>query len=229
MSPLRQELDRYLAVRRSLGYDLDTSARVLRRFIAFAESQNASHITPGLFLRWQANFGAAGRQTWAARLGIVRLFAQWLHGLDPAHEPPPAGLIPQRTRRSRPYIYSEAEIGGILAGAAALPSAYGLRGLTYATLFGLIAATGLPATVGVDFHRARQLYPLAHRLDPAPAGMPVEAHLVACLRAGRHHPTAFGRPFLNAEGAPQGGLHPRLEKLRRGLVSRLRRSRRQAK
>lgn len=143
MSPLRQELDRYLAIRRSLGYDLGTSARVLRRFIAFAESQNASHITPDLFLRWQANFGAAGRQTWAARLGMVRLFAQWLHGLDPGHEPPPAGLIPQRAMRSRPYIYSEAEIAGILAAAADLPSAYGLRSLTYTTLFGLIAVTGL--------------------------------------------------------------------------------------
>lgn len=93
----------------------------------------------------------------------------------------------------------------------------------------LIAATGLPATVGVDFHRARQLYPLAHRLDPAPAGLPLEAHLVACLRAGRHRPTAFGRPLLDAEGAPQGGLHPRLENLRRALVSRLRGRGRSAK
>jgi hypothetical protein len=35
MSRLRQELDRYLTIRRSLGYDLGTTARVLRRFIAF--------------------------------------------------------------------------------------------------------------------------------------------------------------------------------------------------
>ena len=109
---------------------------------------------PGLFLRWQASFGVAGRQTWAARLGIVRLFAQWLHGLDPAHEPPPAGLIPQRTLRSPPYIYSEAEIGGILAAAADLPSAYGLRGLTYTTLFGLIATTGLRISEALALDRA---------------------------------------------------------------------------
>ncbi|HOY79045.1 MAG TPA: tyrosine-type recombinase/integrase [Hyphomonadaceae bacterium] len=143
MSPLRQELDRYLGIRRSLGYDLGTSARVLRRFVAFAESQGAEYVTPDLFLRWQETFGVAGRQTWAARLGMVRLFAQWLHGLDPAHEPPPRGLIPSRYRRARPYIYSEAEITGIVAAAAELPSVYGLRGLVYATLFGLIATTGL--------------------------------------------------------------------------------------
>jgi integrase/recombinase XerD len=143
MSPLRQELDRYLTIRRSLGYDLDTSARVLRRFVGFADSQGAVHLTADLFLRWQESFGHAGSQTWAARLTIVRLFALWLHGLDPAHEPPPRGLIPYRRRRPRPYIYSEAEIASIVSAAAELPSVYGLRGLTCAMLFGLIASTGL--------------------------------------------------------------------------------------
>lgn len=41
MRRLREELDRYLMIRRSLGYDLRTTERVLRRFIAFAESQSA--------------------------------------------------------------------------------------------------------------------------------------------------------------------------------------------
>jgi integrase len=140
---LRAELDRYLRIRRSLGYDLGASERVLSRFIAFAESQGADHISTDLFVRWQAVFGHARRETWAARLGMVRLFAQWLHGLDPAHEIPPQGLIPRRYRRSRPYIYSAEEISNIIATAAALPSVYGLRGLTFSTLFGLIAMTGL--------------------------------------------------------------------------------------
>lgn len=143
MSPLRQELDRYLTIRRSLGYDLGTSARVLRRFVAFADEQGAVHVTADLFLRWQGTFGRAGNQTWAARLSMVRIFAQWLHGLDSAHEPPPRGLIPYQGRRPRPYIYSDAEIASIVGAAADLPSVYGLRGRTYATLFGLIAATGL--------------------------------------------------------------------------------------
>ena len=140
---LRQELDRYLTIRRSLGYDLRASERILRRFIAFAESQRADHVSTDLFVKWQGVFGHASRQTWAARLCIVRLFAQWLHNLNPAHEIPPRGLIPNRSRRSRPYIYSEEEIGKIIAAAAALPSVYGMRGLTFSTLFGLIAITGL--------------------------------------------------------------------------------------
>jgi integrase/recombinase XerD len=140
---LRGELDRYLMIRRRLGYDLSSTERVLKRFIAFAESQGADHISTDLFARWQSVFGHAQRRTWAARLGMVRLFAQWLHGLDPAHEIPPQGLIPNHQRRSRPYIYNEEEIGKIIAIAAALPSVYGLRGLTFSTLFGLIAMTGL--------------------------------------------------------------------------------------
>ena len=111
--------------------------------MAFAETQGAEHVNTDLFLKWQASFGQASRQTWAARLGMVRLFAQWLHGLDPAHEVPPRGLIPHRARRSRPYIYSVEEIAKIIAAAAELPSVYGLRGLTLSTLFGLIAITGL--------------------------------------------------------------------------------------
>ncbi|MBY0332176.1 MAG: tyrosine-type recombinase/integrase [Acetobacteraceae bacterium] len=143
MSPLGEELDRYLAVRRGLGFDLDTSARILRRFVAFAEEAGAAHVSTALFLRWQEGFGRAGRQTWAARLGIVRRFAEWLHGLDQAHEVPPAGLIPSRARRRRPHIYAAGDVARIVAAAVELPSPYGLRGLTHATLIGLIAATGL--------------------------------------------------------------------------------------
>ncbi len=140
---LRQEFDRYLSVRRSLGYDLGTSERVLRRFVDFAEAEQAQHISTALFLRWQASFGQAGRQTWAARFGMARLFSQWLHGLDPKHEALPRGLVPSHSRRTRPYIYNVEEIAAIVDAAAELPSIYGMRGHTCSTLFGLIAATGL--------------------------------------------------------------------------------------
>lgn len=143
MSTLARELDRYLAIRRSLGYDLSTSARVLRRFVAFAHGRRAKHITTDLFLAWQAEFGEANQQTWSARLGMVRQFALWLSGIDPRNEVPPKALIPGRYRRARPYIYSDQEIVRIVEEAARLPSTNGIRALTFATLFGLIAVTGL--------------------------------------------------------------------------------------
>ena len=59
MTSLSVHLDRYLKVRRSLGYDLSTSERILRRFAAFAESEGADYVTADLFLRWRVRFGSA--------------------------------------------------------------------------------------------------------------------------------------------------------------------------
>jgi integrase/recombinase XerD len=143
MSSLSKELNRYLTIRRSLGYDLGTTERNLRKFIAFAQQENVEYISTALFLRWQEAFGSANKQTWACRLGMVRVFAQWLHCVDPKHEVPPQSLIPSRIRRARPYIYSEDEIRRIVSAAAELPSANGIRSLSVSTLFGLIAVTGL--------------------------------------------------------------------------------------
>lgn len=137
------QLDRYLSIRRSLGYDLRTDERILRRFARFADQEGTSRVDTALFLRWDASLPDVGRSTRSARFGKVRLFVQWLSGIDPAHEVPPRGLLPGRSGRQRPYIYSESEIASIIAAAQALPSIYGLRGLTCSTLFGLIAVTGL--------------------------------------------------------------------------------------
>jgi integrase len=140
---LTSQLDHYLKIRRSLGYDLRTCERILRRFTRFADREGAAHIDTALFLRWYATLPEARPSTRAARLTVVRLFAQWLSSFDAAHEAPPRGLLRGSIRRPRPHIYSEREIGAIIAAAMALPSIYGLRGLNFSTMFGLIAVTGL--------------------------------------------------------------------------------------
>lgn len=140
---LALQLDRYLSVRRRLGYDLRTAERILRRFARYADGEGATYIDTALFLRWHATLAEANNSTRATRLRAVRLFAQWLSGLDPTHQVPPRGLLPDSSNRSRPHIYDEREIGAIIAAATELPSIYGLRGLTFSTLFGLVAVTGL--------------------------------------------------------------------------------------
>lgn len=86
----------------------------------------------------------------------------------------------------------------------------------------LLAQTGLPATTGVDFHRAKQVYPLGNLIG-VPDGMDPEAGLVDGLRAGRIIPTAFGRSLLDSRGdLKPDGVHRRLERARKGLVRRLR-------
>jgi integrase/recombinase XerD len=90
MTSLTLRLEHYLAIRRSLGYDLSFSERVLRRFTAFADAEGADHVTVGLFLRRKEHFGSANNNTWSARLGMVRVFAVWLQGVDSRTEVPPA-------------------------------------------------------------------------------------------------------------------------------------------
>lgn len=152
MTTLTKRLEDYLAIRRSLGYDLINSEFVLRRFTAFADHQGEDRITVDLVLRWKAASGSATNATWSSRLRMVRIFARWLSGLDARTEVPPEGLISGTPRRARPYIYSDSEIVGIVTEAAALRSRSGLRGKTSTTLFGLIAATGLRISeaIGLD-------------------------------------------------------------------------------
>ena len=51
MTTLSQQLADYLAVRRSLGFDMTFEERVLRVFTAFADREAVDHITVDLFLR----------------------------------------------------------------------------------------------------------------------------------------------------------------------------------
>jgi integrase len=152
MTSLTLRLEHYLAIRRSLGYDLSFSERVLRRFTAYADAEVADHITVDLFLRWKEHFGSANNNTWSSRLGMVRVFATWLQGIDPRTEIPPAGLVSRKLVRPRPYIYTDDQIAEIVTQAARLPSSYGIRGWTCSTLFGLIAITGLRVSeaIGLD-------------------------------------------------------------------------------
>jgi integrase len=143
MTPLTARLKHYIAMRRSLGYDLTFAERVLRKFCEFADGEQVDHITVDLFLRWKQHYGSADSYTWSRRLSMLRVFAGWLQGFDPRTEVPPPGLLPGRPRRARPYIYTDDELARIVAEAARLPSSYGLRGWMCSTLFGLIAVTGL--------------------------------------------------------------------------------------
>ena len=55
----------------------------------------------------------------------------------------PPACCPAVIVRKRPYIYSDAEIRDLVRTAGQLPSAAGLKGRTYSTIFGLLAVTGM--------------------------------------------------------------------------------------
>lgn len=129
--------------RNTLGYQIPRTAAELRGFADFLGRDGADFVTIPHALRWAQRSRSAQPATWADRLGVVRRFAAWRRLTDPRTQVPPPGLLPHRRRRKPPYIYSDSEIECIVAEAAQLPSAHGLRGVTFATLFGLLAASGL--------------------------------------------------------------------------------------
>jgi integrase/recombinase XerD len=143
MSQLHEAVKEYLQLRRTLGYQLREPGRLLGNFAAFAEGEKATHVTVDLALRWAQQPADAKPATWAVRLQTVRRFAIWLSVSDRRTEVPPAGLLRGRYERTRPYIYSDAEIANLVRAAGQLPSPAGLKGRTFATIFGLLAVTGM--------------------------------------------------------------------------------------
>ena len=90
MNTLNTHLDKYLKLRRQLGYKLRVAGILLRDFVRFAEEEGASFITTKMALRWatQPNIKPVQRGN---RLGMVRRFAEYVSALD------------ARTERTAPY------------------------------------------------------------------------------------------------------------------------------
>jgi integrase/recombinase XerD len=143
MSDLADALTQYLAMRRTLGRVDRHVSRLLHHFVAFVDEASSPFITTDLVRRWAVQPAGAHPSTWAGRLVIARRFAIWRRASDPRTAVPPADLVGQRYRRKPPQRFRDHEILALSQNAAALPSAQRLRGRTYATLFGLLAVTGL--------------------------------------------------------------------------------------
>jgi len=141
MSDLRSTLERYLSMRKGLGYKYEHQTQRLGAFVSFMEKRNATTITTKLAMEW-ATLPPDRHASWALRLTDVRGFARHVANFDPKTEVPPVGLLPA-LKRAKPYVYSDAEVDALLAAALALPPEDGLRRWTYHRLFGLLAVTGM--------------------------------------------------------------------------------------
>jgi integrase/recombinase XerD len=141
MTALADALTDYLTMRRALGFKLERTGQLLADFVAHAERVGAEGLTVELALGW-ATQPAGAEPCWhAARLSAVRGFARYLATIDPATQIPPADVLPGRSQRAVPYLYTDAEIAAVMAAADDLRSP--LRAATYTTLVGLLAATGM--------------------------------------------------------------------------------------
>ncbi len=113
MNTLREAVQEYLTLRRSLGFKLREDGARLADFATFMEQRKASYITHKLALAW-AQEPKALPSEWARRLGFVRVFARHRSATDSRTQIPPTGLLPYPATRIRPYIYSDREIRALL-------------------------------------------------------------------------------------------------------------------
>lgn len=141
MSALERALADYLALRRSLGYELGRPALHMAEFVAYLDERGVDAVTTEHALRWAKLPAGADPNYWHYRLYSIRGFARYLHARDPVHEVPPDGLIARRSWRATPYLYSDDEIAALMAAAGRLP--HPLRADTHRTMIGLLAVTGM--------------------------------------------------------------------------------------
>ena len=145
----------YLAKRRALGFALRTQGPQLLQFARYADRQgHGSTVTLKLAVRWARLPRSASPQWWAHRLKIIRPFVRFRAAFDPHTEVLPNRYLGASYQRTTPYIYSPNEIRALICGARRLPPQGGLRPLTYATLLGLLACTGLRISEALRLRRA---------------------------------------------------------------------------
>ena len=202
MSHLRNTLADYLTMRRALGYKMDKAERLLGQFVAFAEDRGETHVRTGTALAWATKPAGADAIWTSRRLAEVRLFARHLRALDGASEVPPDDLLPARTRRATPYLYTPQEIADLMRATEILRGSHVQA--TYRTLIGILAATGMRIgeAIGLDqgdFDAGTGMVTIRHgKVDKAGALL-LHPTTVAALQEYLHRddrPRPSGPPVL---------------------------------
>ncbi len=135
---LMKLLDSYLAIRRAAGFKLKAQEYILRSFARFASERGEIHIRTASVMQWASQIKEP-----RYRLEPVVPFARYLNAEDEQHEVPPYQLFGRTPPRRIPFIFSQDELNRLLQAAMRLGPVGSLRPHTYATLFALLAVSGL--------------------------------------------------------------------------------------
>lgn len=147
-------VEQYLAARRAMGFDLQGEGYQLRAFARFTEeAHHTGPLTTDVLLRWVQAAKKPGPVTASRRVEVLRPFLKHCRQFDPTCPALPLGLCGRAHRRTSPHIYTETEIVELLAAARNLKPD-GLRPLTYVTLFGMLAATGMRLSEALHLKQA---------------------------------------------------------------------------
>lgn len=205
---LSRDLASYVDQQRTLGFKFHLQSILLRGFVAFAEEHGDEHVRTARVLEWAAR--APSPEQRRNRLLTVRRFALSMHAENACHQLPAADALGTAViKRHPPYIYKAGEIERLIGAAAALQPAGSIRPLMYATLLGLLAATGMRISealalrlgdVGADGLLVRESKFQKSRLLPLHAS--TWHALNTYLRERERLPTIESAVFVSGAGGP---------------------------
>jgi integrase len=206
---LGARIDNYIAERRQLGFQLHSLDTLLAGFARYVASQHhRGPLTVELMANWarQDKWHRGTPGTWAVRLAKVRHFARYLKQFEPDTEIPDEFLFGPEPGRVAPHIYHDEEIVELLAAASRLGPPGSLRPATFATLFGLMASTGLRISEAIhlldaDVNLKRGILTIRQTKFAKSRQLPIHPSTVAALaryrrQRARHVPTTADTPFL---------------------------------
>lgn len=211
MTTLRQRLDEYLAMRRSLGFQLDDLERQVGQFCAWLQARGqVQTFTIHDAVTWARLNPDAHPSWWATRLSLVRRFAAYLNANGVDVPIIPGGLLPAKKPRAVPFIYSQDDVDALRAACQA-EFADERVAATVRTVIGLLAATGLrigeALNLGVDdIDFANDVLVIraaksAERLVPIhPSTTTALRQYLALPARATTHPDPHGPVFVTAKG-----------------------------
>ena len=208
---LRERLDEYLVMRRSLGFQLDDLERQVGLFCNWLGARDQTQtFTIEDAVRWARLNPDAHPSWWATRLSLVRRFAGYLNANGVDVPIIPSGLLPARKPRAVPFIYSQDDVDALLL-ACGTEFADERIAATVRTVIGLLAVTGLRISEGLNLGvgdidrdnnvlviKAARSYERLVPIHPSTTTA-LEAHIALPARAATH-PDPHGPVFVTSQG-----------------------------
>ena len=143
-SPFAEKLREYIQLMRSMGRCFRNEEYYLHTFDAFCLKRcHRGPLTQRLALDFAFADRNPGSPECARRYTTIRGFANYLSNYEPQTEQLDPHAVSYKRRRSPAYIYTDAEVRRLLKTVPRLRFSNPFRVITYQTMLGLIASTGL--------------------------------------------------------------------------------------
>ena len=144
-SCLALSIESFIRLRQLSGTDYQSQSQLLYYFdrFLFEEKLGEPRLNRQITDRYLQTLSHLAPRVRYNRFCVVRQLCQYLCRTDPLTYVPESIKAITPLAAHRPYIYSEAEIGALLAAASDLRPSGSLRPHTYKTLLGLLYSTGI--------------------------------------------------------------------------------------